>query len=121
MVFLIRAKNGWTKELWDMVKGHTTQGQLYIPQEALAVDVDLPSTGLLMKMNVDGPFGSAVRVKWERHNGVVIVVGGSGVSYGLAILEYLCGVVAKKGKDGGEDGVKLGRVRFVWLVRDFGE
>jgi hypothetical protein len=60
---------------------------------------------------------------------VLIVVGGTGVSFGVAILEYISLCLA--GRDGkslggrpggwGDKGFKTTRVRFIWLVREFCE
>jgi len=69
-----------------------------------------------------------VRAHWGSHSTVLIIVGGSGVSFGMSILEYVCLCLA--GRDGkrlggrpggwGREGYSTQRVRFVWLVREFG-
>lgn len=81
-----------------------------------------------MRAFVEGPFGSAARTNWDSHSTAVIVAGGSGVSFGLSVLEYLC--LCLSGRDGKDFGSSHGvlrhpkflvtRVRFVWLVREFG-
>ncbi len=88
----------------------------------------MPKNGVLMRMFIDGPFGSAVRARWEDNATVVIFVAGSGVSFGLSILEYVCLCLA--GRDGKHLGGRVGgwgrkgfatrRVRFVWLIREYG-
>ncbi|TRM56221.1 hypothetical protein BD626DRAFT_551656 [Schizophyllum amplum] len=92
LVFLIRAKDGWTRDLWDFVAragGNTTT-----------------------RMLVEGPFGSAARARWGRHHTVVIVVGGAGVAYGLSVLAHICEGLVR-------GGMATRRVRFVWLMREF--
>ena len=80
-----------------------------------------------MKMYVDGPFGSLAHADWGQYATAVIVCGGSGVSFGLSVLEYLC--LCMVGRDGRELGGHYGgwgkpvfrttRVRFIWLVREY--
>ncbi|EEB87413.1 hypothetical protein MPER_15238, partial [Moniliophthora perniciosa FA553] len=53
-------------------------------------------------MFVDGPFGSSVRAKWGDYSTVVIFAAGSGVSFALSILEFVCLCLA------GRDGKHLG-------------
>lgn len=127
IVFLVRSKNGWTRDLWDHVVSLCSRGQRHVPSEKLPTGTELPSTGVLLKMYLDGPFGSSVRAKWKSHSNVLIFAGGSGVSFGLSILEYICLCLA--GRDGrflggqsggwGQKGFRTRRVRFVWLIREF--
>jgi hypothetical protein len=129
MVLLIRTKNGWTKDLWDTVTRLTNHGQACPYNEHPCNRADLPVRGVLMRMNVDGPFGSSVRARWEAHSTVLVVAGGSGVSFGLSLLEYMC--MCMSGRDGkylggrpggwGKKGFTTSRIRFVWLVREFCE
>lgn len=125
IVFLVRAKNGWTKDLWDTVAYHCIRGRTFIPTETPPPQTFLPSYGLLMKTNIEGPFGSSVRAAWGSYYTVVIVVGGSGVSFGMSILEYLCRSISghdlERGNRRLDNKFKTQRVRFVWLVREFGE
>jgi len=126
IVFLIRAKNGWTKDLWTTVVGLLAHGQRH-PAGEIPEGTILPTTGVLLKAWVDGPFGSPVRTDWGLYSTAVIVCGGSGASFAISILEYLCLCMA------GRDGRSLGgtmypknyfstqRIRFVWILRDFGK
>ncbi|OBZ75154.1 Respiratory burst oxidase D [Grifola frondosa] len=128
IVFLIRAKNGWTRDLWDTVAQMISRGQNTVPSENLPVNYPRPGRGVLLRTCVDGPFGSSARADWGAYSTVVIVAGGSGVSFALSVLEYMCLCLA--GRDGkylggrpggfGTAGFKTTRVRFVWLVREFG-
>ncbi|KIY43402.1 hypothetical protein FISHEDRAFT_53453 [Fistulina hepatica ATCC 64428] len=104
IVFLVRVKEGWTRDLWDHVQNIAYSWCM-----------------------ADGPFGSVARVDWCAHSTVVIVVGGAGVSFGMSILEYICLCLA--GRDGkalggrpgcwGRAGFATRRVRFVWVIREF--
>ncbi|KAI0273760.1 hypothetical protein BC834DRAFT_921742 [Gloeopeniophorella convolvens] len=125
IMFLIRAKNGWTKDLWTTVVALLASGHRNPANEAPPGTL-LPPTGVLLRAWVDGPFGSPARTNWGLYSSALIVSGGSGVSFGLAVLEYLCLCMA--GRNGRFLGGNVGRskavfatrrVRFVWIVRDF--
>jgi hypothetical protein len=128
LVFFIRAKNGWTKELWSMVVKLISRGQTHPPSEHPPMDATMPTRGVLLRAFVDGPFGSVERARFEDHSTVIIVAGGSGISFGLSLLIYMC--MCMSGRDGkslgghpggwGMTGYRPTRVRFVWIVREFG-
>ncbi|KAI0703624.1 hypothetical protein BC835DRAFT_1303149 [Cytidiella melzeri] len=128
IVFFIRAKKGWTKELWETLSMLCARGLKCPPGEKVPEGAAKPSKGVLMRGYVDGPFGSAARVRWGEHSSVLLVAGGSGVSFALGVLRYLCMCLA--GRDGqelgglkggyGKKGFKTTRVRFVWIVSQFG-
>ena len=129
LVFLIRAKKGWTRDLRDTVATLVAHGKKHPPGEKLPPNLKTPDHGILMRALVDGPFGSASRANWGSYASVLIVVGGSGVSFGLSILQLMA--LCLSGKDGrhlgsrsggwGKSNFKTTRVRFVWLVREFGK
>lgn len=128
IVLLVRSKAGWTRDLWDCTLKLLSQGRNHPPGETLPNGTVMPKSGVVMRMFIDGPFGSAIRARWEDNATVVIFVAGSGVSFGLSILEYLCLCLA--GRDGkhlggraggwGQKGFATRRVRFVWLIREYG-
>ena len=130
---IIRAKNGFTKHLWDAVCKLIVSGPTNYPfasqpdpESSLARRVN---NGVLLRTFVDGPFGSAIRAHWGNHSTVMIITGGTGITFGASILEYLALCIS--GRDGqtlggrpggwGAQGFKTTRVRFVWLVREFGK
>ncbi|KAA1471129.1 hypothetical protein DENSPDRAFT_837057 [Dentipellis sp. KUC8613] len=123
ILLLIRAKNGWTKDLWDTVVHLLATGRKH-PRNEVPAGTTLPSTGVLLRSWVDGPFGSSVRTDWGAFSSILIVSGGSGVSFGLSVLEYVCLCLAgREGRFLGGKGTRKSfltkRVRFVWLVREF--
>ena len=128
LVFFIRAKKGWTQDLWFTVANLTAKGMKYPQGEKIPAQGRLPERGVLMRGYVDGPFGSAARAKWEDYSTVLLIAGGSGVSFALSVLEYMCMCMAgRDGRDlGGRSGgfgqrnFKTQRIRFVWIVREFG-
>ena len=133
LVLLIRAKKGWTKRLWDLVSTLQGQSRSQPDGERLPPGYSPPpvgTPGVILRSMVDGPFGSAARTRWGRYSSVLIVAGGSGVSFGMSVLEYICLCIAGRdgkflgGHPGGWGVGKKGswvtqRVRFVWLVREY--
>ncbi|KAG1753453.1 hypothetical protein EDB19DRAFT_1979473 [Suillus lakei] len=125
IVMLIRTRNGWTQDLWDVVSRMTAErSHGDIPFSAAE---NLPRHGVLLRTYVDGPFGSSIRARWGNYSTVLIIAGGSGVSFGLSVLQYIC--LCLSGRDGRSLGGRPGgwgkksfltrRVRFVWLVREY--
>lgn len=128
MLFLVRTKSGWTQDLWNLVSRLTAkQSRGNVPPAF--VSGNLPKNGVFLRAYVDGPFGSAKRTRWGNYSTGVIITGGSGVSYGLSVLQYMCMCLA--GRDGrhlggrpggwGWKGADLKRLRFIWLVREYSE
>ncbi|KAG6333650.1 hypothetical protein ID866_5437 [Astraeus odoratus] len=125
MVFLVRTRKGWTQDLWDtvarMTVNHSRADASSLPSASL------PTQGVILRAFVDGPFGSSVRARWGDHSTAVIVTGGSGVSFGLSVLQFLCHCLS--GRDARHLGSRPGglrrkafvmkRVRFIWLVREY--
>lgn len=126
MLFLVRTKSGWTQYLWNLASQLTAEQSRGNVPPAFASG-NLPKKGILLRAYVDGPFGSAKRTRWGNYSTGVIITGGSGVTFGLSILQYMCMCLA--GRDGrhlggrpggwGWKGADLKRVRFIWLVREY--
>ena len=128
---IIRAKKGFTKTLWEAVcKLIVSRPTNYPfasqpdPESSLARKMN---NGVLLRACIDGPFGSSIRAHWGNHSTVMIITGGTGITFGASILEYLALCIS--GRDGkvlggrpggwGAQGFMTTRVRFVWLVREF--
>lgn len=120
IVLILRARGGFTNHLWEYVRQQRERqiraieertGQQYIRGE-----VAKTATGVHLRAIIDGPYGSVQRVRWGIHSTVVIICGGSGISSGMSILEYLCTAMvgAKQVR-----GFKTQRVRFVWMLREY--
>ncbi|KAH7926310.1 hypothetical protein BV22DRAFT_365979 [Leucogyrophana mollusca] len=125
IVMILRAKGGWTEDLWNAVTRLTTQQST--GNFSSVGKNNLPKRGVLLRAFVDGPFGSSIRARWGNYSTVLIIAGGSGVSFGLSVLEYVC--LCLSGRDGKHLGGRPGgwgkkifstrRVRFIWLVREY--
>ncbi len=127
-------RHGFTRHLWNFV---AKKRQLQIqaaadaqqgasmygpPGTAMVPALGKDTTGVHIRAIVDGPYGSADRTHWGIHSSIVIICGGSGVSFGMSVLEHLCAcmVGAMAFGKGGKGGKKFltQRVRFVWIVRE---
>ncbi|RXW20273.1 hypothetical protein EST38_g5577 [Candolleomyces aberdarensis] len=65
------------------------------------------------KLNVwvEGPFGGPARTVFSSFSGALLVVGGSGISFGLSMVEELLGKDLKR-----ESRIKY--IELVWIVQD---
>lgn len=150
VVLLVKARKGFTNELWKetrrrmdaqpdedgdlrpptaynapiaMSRSGSSRGSFYFASSSTKLSTRKP---VFFRALVDGPYGSAARVRWGSHASVLIIAGGSGVSFAVAILTYVCECMASRDKLGlgaagkGGRGFVTQRVRFVWIVRDFG-
>lgn len=137
IVLLLRARKGFTAYLWEFTRKQRSL-QLQAASEAgydhatLLEGIAGPNSaakgtksvaGVHLRAIVDGPYGSSTRVKWGSHSTVMIVCGGSGVSFGMSLLEHLCACIAGKeafGRSGkGGRGFETKKIRFVWMLREF--
>ncbi|CED83240.1 Ferric reductase, NADH/NADPH oxidase and related proteins [Phaffia rhodozyma] len=140
IVLLVKARKGFTMDLWRETKSRMASGRstestsgeglatyekrssYYFTSAATKLSTSKP---VFFRALVDGPYGSSARVRWGQHSTVLIVCGGSGVSFGVAILAYVCECIAGRKKHGekgkGGKGFITRRVRFVWIVREFAE
>lgn len=121
IVLLLRARAGFTHRFWDYVRLEREK-QIRAIEDSTGMqyshgEVAKTATGVHVRAIIDGPFGSSQRTRWGIHSSIVIICGGSGVSYGMAVLEYLCAVMA--GVKKGEKNFQTKRVRFVWILREY--
>ncbi|CEH17886.1 Ferric reductase, NADH/NADPH oxidase and related proteins [Ceraceosorus bombacis] len=112
IVLLLRARHGFTRHLWDHV---CAQREAQLIEAGAAAHK--ATAGVHIRALVDGPYGSSARVNWEENGTVLIICGGSGVSFGMSVLEHLCARMASAGTS--KDSMPLTRVRFVWMLREF--
>lgn len=154
VVLLVKARKGFTNELWKetkrrmeaqaddpasayplpsssteynapiaMGRSDSSRGSFYFASSSTKLSTQKP---VFFRSLVDGPYGSSARVRWGSHSTVLIIAGGSGVSFAVSILTYVCECMASRDKLGMGAAGKGGRnfitqrVRFVWIVRDFG-
>ena len=123
LIFFIRAKAGWTKTLWDTVVALAVRDKFHCDGEEPPPGTFQPDRGVLLRTFVEGPFGSVARTDWVEYSTVILVAGGSGVSFGLSVLVYLCLTLSGRASKflGGpaKPFSNVSRVRFVWLSSEF--
>ena len=84
VVLIVRAKKGWTLKLWEKVR--LMRQPKFITNEQQHNDGNyLPCAAppVYIRALLDGPYGSAERVKWANYSSILLVCGGSGISVGL--------------------------------------
>ncbi|BGP16347.1 hypothetical protein JCM10213v2_004349 [Rhodosporidiobolus nylandii] len=102
VVLLVRAQGGFSKALWEYV----------VARRRLSAS----GQGVNLRAMVAWPMGSSGRTDWGAYESLTIVCGGTGITFGIAVLENACRRMARKGEDG---KWKTNRVRFVWILREF--
>lgn len=98
---IIRVKGGFTKALYHKIQGLT----------------DASLAPVLLRAQVGWPLGSNKGASIQDYSSVVIVCGGSGISFGAGVFEHGCYALAQRLSK----RTKLQRVKLVWLLREFGE
>ena len=86
--------------------------------ETIATETAWPFTGngAPIQVMLDGPYGGCA-IDLGSFERVLLVAGGSGVTFTLGLLDDLVGRIAKLGRHNGEI---TRRVEFAWCVRSFG-
>ncbi|KAK4689596.1 hypothetical protein P7C73_g496, partial [Tremellales sp. Uapishka_1] len=124
IVLLVKARKGLTRKLFNLVrtKSLATVGLNGARDKRLSLASMRTGAGgvhvppVYLKAMVDGPMGSAGRVRWGDYSTVVIICGGSGVSFGAAVCEHVCNSMVKLAAGG-----RTKRVRFCWVAREYAE
>lgn len=133
IVLIIKARKGFTAKLYEHIReklyaaaGVSIDKKVGQPLSSLMKLGETSPPPVLLRAMLDGPFGSAARAKPSLHHTVVLICGGTGVSYGASCLEDLCNTMADLEHMGsssrsasGLKNFKTRRVRFVWIVREF--
>ncbi|WAQ89118.1 hypothetical protein PtA15_10A542 [Puccinia triticina] len=115
VVLLLRARQGFSKQFYESIiraKADRLQND----------DNTQPTNGILTRCQISRPLGSSGRVAWDSLDSLVIVCGGSGISFGIAALEETCFKMctrshAKARKDISKSNIS--RVRLVWIFREY--
>lgn len=111
VVLLIRAQKGFSKALWEYVAKARKE------KEDRGAGAQECAKGINLRALVSWPIGSSSRVSWDSYDSLLIICGGTGITFGMTVLEYTCRRMVRKDAD---DKYKTTRVRFVWILREFG-
>jgi hypothetical protein len=115
IVLVVGVRNGFTKRLWDEI---VKRRKVFGPAAAAS------SGGILLRAQVSQPTGTAGRARLDDFESVLIICGGTGISFGMAIMEHVCMSMSTRDADkagtGKKKHCKTQRVRFVWILREFG-
>lgn len=115
VVLILRARQGFSKKIYDSImcakadrlKNHDS-AQL--------------TNGILTRCQISRPLGSSGRVAWDSFDSLVIVCGGSGISFGISALEEFCFKICTRSHGESSKGAsrsKISSVRLVWIFREY--
>ncbi|GAA5875926.1 hypothetical protein JCM3774_005819 [Rhodotorula dairenensis] len=107
IVLLVRAQKGFSRALWDHLV--RARGKAVGPRK---------EDGILLRTLVSWPMGSSGRVTWGAYDTLLIVCGGTGITFGISVLESACRRLVRKDQ-AGDKKWKTTRVRFVWIMREY--
>ncbi|GAA5896172.1 hypothetical protein JCM8208_007549 [Rhodotorula glutinis] len=105
VVLLVRAQKGFSRALWD----HVAAQRRRVQHEHEATT---------LRALVSWPMGSAGRANWGAFESLMIVCGGTGISFGISVLENACTRLVEAQRDG-DKRWRGTRVRFVWIMREY--
>ncbi|SCZ88186.1 BZ3500_MvSof-1268-A1-R1_Chr2-1g04245 [Microbotryum saponariae] len=111
ITMLIRAQRGFSKTLWDHVVKERKE------KEASGLPAAECFKGVELRALIGWPLGSSCRTSWGQYESLLIFCGGTGVTFGISVLEYICRRLARRDAD--DRKYKTSRVRFVWILREF--
>jgi hypothetical protein len=77
----------------------------------------LPPFEVPVQVLIDGPYGGS-SVDLGDYETVLLLSGGSGITFTLGLLDDIVGRCVRMGRRNGE---KTRRIEFVWYIRSFGE
>ena len=126
IVLLVKARKGLTRRLFDLVRTRSLAavGLNGAKDKRLSLasmrggegGVQVPP--VYVRAWVDGPMGSASRTNWGDFSSVLIICGGSGISFGVSVFDYLSRTIQRAQ---GSKRFHTQRIRLCWVVREYGE
>jgi predicted ferric reductase len=112
-----RAVGDWTRALneFALQKGRLDSKVLSAEK---AKDIDQPIfPPIHARVMMDGPYGGC-SLDLGRYETVLLIAGGSGVTFTLAMLDDIVGRCVRLGRPHGE---RTRRIEFAWCVKSFGK
>ena len=138
VTLLISTRRGFTHRLYNSIVNKRKR-LLYGSDSRYSLDKTTASSqqpaGVLIRAQTYLPTGSAGRARWDDFSTVVLVAAGTGITYALSVLQHLCYQMASKdaaargeepawsrrvkGAQRKRKPTSVGRVRFVWILREY--
>lgn len=115
LVLLLRARQGFSKKLYEfIINKKNSQDHLVGPSRM---------NGVLVRCQISRPLGSSGRVMWDSMDSLIIVCGGSGISFGISALEEICFKMRARSPEkqgmANFSGTRVSRVRLLWIFREY--
>ena len=108
-----RVNGDWTRALNTFVRG---EQERLITTDVICDDKE-QDVSVPVQVMIDGPYGGS-SVDLGQYGTVLLVSGGSGITFTLGLLDDIVGRCIKLRRRGGE---RTRRIEFAWCIRSFGE
>jgi ferric-chelate reductase len=108
LVLGVRVCGDWSRA----INLHALEGKEREPEKSAAAAHSVP-----VQVMVDGPYGGC-SIDIGKYESVLLVAGGSGVTFTLGLLDDIVGRCIRLGRRGGE---RTRKIEFAWCVRSFGQ
>jgi hypothetical protein len=107
-----RALNRYANEMAKMMEESPIRSDVAIDVVEKRESFELP-----VQVLIDGPYGGS-SIDLGDYETVLLVSGGSGITFTLGLLDDIVGRCIRKGRMNGE---KTRRIELSWCIRSFGE
>lgn len=111
--FGVRVLGDWTRSLNQYAS--RVSAETMTERDQAAEDTQVFSE-VPVQVMIDGPYGGC-SMDLGDHETVLLLAGGSGITFTLGLLDDLVGRCIKKGRSNGE---RTRKIEFAWCVRSFG-
>lgn len=90
-------------------------------EESQNEDLKQVPAGSLVRCQISRPLGSSGRISWDSLDSLLIVCGGSGISFGISALEETCFKMWSRSRSDPErtSTTTVSRVCLVWIFREY--
>ncbi|EMD32448.1 hypothetical protein CERSUDRAFT_88076 [Gelatoporia subvermispora B] len=105
LVLIVKAAGDWTNRLYDLARTAAAAGY---SEKQVDAETQGPAS---VKMMIEGPYGGPGHAMLNSFSGILLVAGGSGITFALAAAEELIQTV-RAGKS------RVRHARIVWSVPD---
>jgi len=112
VVLYVKSAGDWTRRLYDVARSYEASANPFEDQNEKGSRLEKGAgKGATMKMVVEGPYGGPGHTMYASYTSSFIVVGGSGITYGLSIVDELI-------RDNDKMQSRTRLIHLVWVVQD---